>query len=161
MYSVFMHCISYTEVQFYLWSCFQFSLEATKINLTNGITGKQQYISRKLVMGQSTAQGCCLTGAWASEASTIYPQATKILNREPERVPKNYDYHINFKSQNKQQNSLFILHFETTRKRLTVGHGEICPLIEGKHTALCLEICCCDFCCRAVEVSHAFENGIE
>ena len=100
MYSVFMHCISYTEVQFYLWSCFQFSLEATKINLTNGITGKQQYIPRKLVMGQSTAQGCCLTGARASEASTIYPQATKILNREPERVPKNYDSHTNFKRTN-------------------------------------------------------------
>ena len=36
-------------------------------------------------------QGCCLTGAQLPVAPTISSHATKILNKEPAWVPKNYD----------------------------------------------------------------------
>ena len=36
-------------------------------------------------------QSCCLMGARSPEAPTVYPQATKISNRELEQVPKTYD----------------------------------------------------------------------
>lgn len=36
-------------------------------------------------------QGCCLTGAQLPVAPTISSRATKILNKEPAWVPKNYD----------------------------------------------------------------------
>ena len=37
---------------------------------------------------------------------------------------------------------------------LTAIGKNIFPPIKGEHTALCLEICFCDFHCRAVEVSR-------
>lgn len=36
-------------------------------------------------------QGCCLTGTQLPVAPTISSRATKILNKEPAWVPKNYD----------------------------------------------------------------------
>lgn len=36
-------------------------------------------------------QGCCLTGVQLPVAPTISSRATKILNKEPAWVPKNYD----------------------------------------------------------------------
>ena len=36
-------------------------------------------------------QGCCLTGTQLPVAPTISLRATKILNKEPAWVPKNYD----------------------------------------------------------------------
>ena len=41
-------------------------------------------------------QGCCLMGAQSPEAPTIYPQATKISNKEPGGVPKAYDSQAKF-----------------------------------------------------------------
>ena len=37
-------------------------------------------------------------GAWAPEVSTIYPRATKILNKEPKQAPKTFDSQANFQS---------------------------------------------------------------
>ena len=41
-----------------------------------------------------SSQGCCL-GAWSPEA-LIYPQTTKILNGEPQQMPKAYDFQADF-----------------------------------------------------------------
>ena len=49
---------------------------------------------RQIEIGLSS-QGCCLTGAWSPEA-LIYPQMTKISNREPQQMPKTYDFQANF-----------------------------------------------------------------
>ena len=50
------------------------------------------YFHRKI---EGLIQGCRLTGARLSEAPTIYPQVTKISNREPERVAETYDFQAN------------------------------------------------------------------
>ena len=103
--------------------------------------------------GYEIWQGGCLTGARTPEAPTIYSRATKISNRERERAPKTYDSQANFQWTNNKIPAAHSALWNDKLKRLIVGHRQrISPLINGKHTALCLEICFCDFSCRAVEV---------
>ena len=56
-------------------------------------------------------------GAQEPEAPAIHPQVTKTLNMEPEWAAKAYDSQANFQWK-KQQNSLLILHFETTTENV-------------------------------------------
>ena len=50
------------------------------------------YFHRKI---EDFIQGCRVTGIRLPEAPTIYPQATKISNREPERAAETYDFQAN------------------------------------------------------------------
>ena len=105
--------------------------------------------------GYEIWQGGCLTGARTPEAPTIYSRATKISNRERERAPKTYDSQANFQWTNNKIPAAHSALWNDKLKRLIVGHRQrISPLINGKHTALCLEICFCDFPCRVVKVPH-------
>ena len=58
-------------------------------------------------------------GTWLPEAHTISPQVTKISNREPEQVPKTYDFQANFWWMNNQIPCSFCI-FE--KKMENVGH---------------------------------------
>ena len=97
---------------------------------------------------RACVQGCCLTGAQEPEAPAVHPRAAKTSNKEPEWAAKAYDSQANFQWK-KQQNSLLILHFETTTENvwsLAIGKKIFLP-IKGKHTPLCLELRFCDFRC--------------
>ena len=109
-------------------------------------------------------QGCCLTGAWAPGAPSIYPRATKISNRESNGRLKL----MILKRPSSEKTAKFPVHFALWNdnvKRLIVGHRQKnISAYKGIHTALCLEIRFCDFHCRAVEVprqkmaSNAFNS---
>ena len=97
---VYYYCYYYlvTAIYWYIW--FQIvSLWKRKTALSlryfpwaaiiNTITS---YFHRKI---EDFIQGCRVTGVRLPEAPTIYPQATKISNREPERAAETYDFQAN------------------------------------------------------------------
>ena len=101
--------------------------------------------------------------AWATcddTLATIYPRATKISNREPERALKTYDSQANFRRTNNKIPCSFCT-FETKKEnfQLSAVRKKIFPTTKGKQTSTCLQIRFCDFRCSAVEVSRLKMQG--
>ena len=94
-------------------------------------------------------------GAQSPEVPTIYPQATKISNREPEWVPKTYDSEANFRwTSNKISYSFRTFEMKTLNIWSSAEAKKIIPPIKDKQTSTCLEIHFCYFHCSVVEVSY-------